>query len=651
RARNTRIKYREKRVRKKAVKKLFLDSKLIDQSFLDKFDKGQINYDTWNLRANALDKPISNEELFTIVLHLVKNRGYIVDYTDLNRNRSGKRKLKAFTSNKKAMQQYRTYGEFIYHTNKDTKIYRNKKGSDDKSIMQDSIEDELKLILEAQQKFGNILCDKELSKKVFDIFYMHKDRDKKVSNDKPIHTPKVKSKLLPPYKIIPTVSFPTLTRSISKLRKTINAIIRQYGSLDDIIITIDDEFEKKKQRDAIKKLKKQDLIKKENAIALLEATEFPVNFKNILKTRLYLEQDKKSLYSEIPIEFDKLFDDEYIKVSHIIPLYKSIDDSISNKTLNFEGETKDDNFKDRIKLSRLSEAKKAKLLKTLEDKDTIDNYIDTHLYNKTKAANIISDYINNYLEFNSPLSKAVVIKSSLLRQMQIQWQTDEISNNGFELYTKFACITAFCTDENIDKLLKYYKTDHGNSFDTPYINFAEDIAKITSEAMTVRLPKRKVTGEAHLAQPTSKKLWLDTKGELKPGIEINGGMCQSGEVKKINIYKKDDKFYFQLLTIIDIASKNHKKPLLGENMELHDIDDSFKFVTDLYKDDLISVKYKSRAGKIEELNKMFFLYMRPSNGKMNLLGKNTIKRRDNNKSFTAFNLVEIKKHHLDLLGF
>jgi CRISPR-associated endonuclease Csn1 len=86
--------------------------------------------------------------------------------------------------------------------------------------------------------------------------------------------------------------------------------------------------------------KKQESIK--NLIDLFIALGHEQASNNdIIKLKLYIQQDGISLYSGEPIELYRLFENYYCQIDHILPISKSNNDMFANKTLCFAEENQD----------------------------------------------------------------------------------------------------------------------------------------------------------------------------------------------------------------------------------------------------------------------------------------------------------------------
>lgn len=132
---------------------------------------------------------------------------------------------------------------------------------------------------------------------------------------------------------VENITNPVVRRSVAQTMKVIRAIIRKYGPPEQIRIELAREM--KKNHDERKKLKARQV---ENQKANERICEKVREYKNgeptgldIVKFKLWEEQDGKCLYSGKPLALEHLFDAGYADVGHIIPYSLSFDDSYNNK--------------------------------------------------------------------------------------------------------------------------------------------------------------------------------------------------------------------------------------------------------------------------------------------------------------------------------
>ncbi|AGH38063.1 CRISPR-associated protein, Csn1 [Bibersteinia trehalosi USDA-ARS-USMARC-188] len=144
-------------------------------------------------------------------------------------------------------------------------------------------------------------------------------------------------KTLPP---IPAdeIRNPVVLRSLSQARKVINAVIRLYGSPARIHIETARELGKSyDDRQKIKKQQDKNSDERDQAVKkfLEECPNFAnkVKGKDILKIRLYINQDGKCLYSGKPLDPHRLLEIGYVEIDHALPFSRTWDDSQNNKVL------------------------------------------------------------------------------------------------------------------------------------------------------------------------------------------------------------------------------------------------------------------------------------------------------------------------------
>ena len=130
-------------------------------------------------------------------------------------------------------------------------------------------------------------------------------------------------------------------RSLAQTRKIINAIIKKYGM--PYKINIETARELAKSLDERKKIQKNQEENKENNEKIKkELCELlPNKFQNenkvssfdLLKYKLWKEQQNICPYSLEKITIEELYDNGIVQVDHILPYSRTFDDSYFNKTL------------------------------------------------------------------------------------------------------------------------------------------------------------------------------------------------------------------------------------------------------------------------------------------------------------------------------
>lgn len=227
---------------------------------------------------------------------------------------------------------------------------------------------------------------------------------------------KKKKKLLP---VLPNneLTNPVVIRALSQTRKVINGIIKRYGSPSAIYIELAREMGRPyNERKDLEKQYNSNRTINDNAKAHIQELHPEISNPrghDILKYKLWQEQDGRCAYSIKPIAIDDLFGYGVAEVDHIIPYSRSFDDSNANKVLVLKKENQDkknktpfewfgsndvkwDEFKSYVKTLKVRKKKKDMLLKKNFDDEQAEQFKSRHL-NDTRY---ITRYLKGFVEDN-----------------------------------------------------------------------------------------------------------------------------------------------------------------------------------------------------------------------------------------------------------
>lgn len=134
---------------------------------------------------------------------------------------------------------------------------------------------------------------------------------------------------------------PVVTRALGQVRKVVNAVIRKYGALSQIHVELARDLAKSfDERKKIEKIQEENHAERERMVKDITTTFSnvfsPQNLprgSDVLKYRLFREQNGVCAYSQIPFDRHRLFEENYAEIDHVIPYSRSFNDSISNKVL------------------------------------------------------------------------------------------------------------------------------------------------------------------------------------------------------------------------------------------------------------------------------------------------------------------------------
>lgn len=138
------------------------------------------------------------------------------------------------------------------------------------------------------------------------------------------------------------ITNPVVRRAIAQTIKVINAIVRTYGKPD--VIRIELAREMSRSFDERRKMEKR---QEDNRSANEKARQQIAEYKgdratglDIVKFKLFKEQDGVCLYSGTNLDIGRLFEPGYVDVDHIIPYSRCFDDSYRNKVLVLSSENR-----------------------------------------------------------------------------------------------------------------------------------------------------------------------------------------------------------------------------------------------------------------------------------------------------------------------
>ena len=131
--------------------------------------------DPWHLRAEALDRLLTGEELARALFHIIKHRGFKSNRKNTQDTEDGKM-LAGIGSNRNTMAErgYRTAGEMLDKDKKFADRKRNTHGLYDKTLDRLLLEDEIKRIFQRQRELGSALASSDMETRVLEIFNRQK---------------------------------------------------------------------------------------------------------------------------------------------------------------------------------------------------------------------------------------------------------------------------------------------------------------------------------------------------------------------------------------------------------------------------------------------------------------------------------------------
>lgn len=276
---------------------------------------------------------------------------------------------------------------------------------------------------------------------------------------------------------IEEITNPVVRRAVSQSIKVINAIVRQYGAPERVRVELAREMGKNfKDRDKI--AKSQTANAAENERIKTQISEYKsdhITGQDIVKFKLFKEQDGICLYSGKSLDIARLFEPGYVDVDHIIPYSISFDDSYNNKVLVLSSENRQKGNRipyayfgqDKIRWEKYEtlvnntvrsyRKRKNLLLKSLSEAQ-IDGFKQRNLQDTQYLSKVVFRLIEDHLEFaeTAPGKKHTQpVNGAITAQVRKRLGIEKIREDGDLHHAVDAAVIACITPGMIQKMTKY----------------------------------------------------------------------------------------------------------------------------------------------------------------------------------------------------
>ena len=276
---------------------------------------------------------------------------------------------------------------------------------------------------------------------------------------------------------ISDITSPVVKRAVNQTIRVINEVVKKYGSPQFVTIELARDISKNSNdRRNIEKQQKENFIKNEEVKEILvkEHNIVRPTSVDVLKYKLYIEQECKCMYSGEAIDVNRLFEDGYVEIDHILPYSRSMNDSYNNKALVFVKENQNkknrtpyeyfgndearwNNFVARTNLLNNTEKKRFLLKKNFGEAQKKE-FISRNLNDTRYVSRFIHGIIKDFLAMKPSTKYKNVVRSvngavtSYLRKF---WGVNKIREDGDAHHAIDATIIATATDGMVQKVVKY----------------------------------------------------------------------------------------------------------------------------------------------------------------------------------------------------
>lgn len=274
------------------------------------------------------------------------------------------------------------------------------------------------------------------------------------------------------------ITNPVVRRALAQSIKVVNAIVMEYGPPESVKVELAREISKNfEERKKIQKRQEENRAKNERAKAQIEEVKGDrATGLDIVKFKLWQEQDGICIYSGKKLQLEHLYDAGYADVDHIISYSISFDDSYTNKVLVCAEENRQKGnmipyaylnrdssswheFEARVQALIRDYHKRRKLLKKSLSEEDIEGFKQRNLQDTQYISRVFYNLISNNLEIRPSNIKAPVmtVNGAITSQIRNRLGINKIREDGDLHHAADAAVIATVTPGMIQKITHYSK--------------------------------------------------------------------------------------------------------------------------------------------------------------------------------------------------
>ena len=275
------------------------------------------------------------------------------------------------------------------------------------------------------------------------------------------------------------ITSPVVKRAVNQTIRILNEIIKEYGSPQFVSMELARDLAKiQSERKKIENRQHENFEKNEIIRQQLRDDHKLVKptASDVLKFKLYQEQEGKCIYSGKVIDISRLFEPNYVQIDHILPISRSFDDSYNNKVLVIAGENQNkqsktpyewlghddgkwNEFVNRVNLLK-NRTKKQNLLKTNFSDEQSQDFISRNLNDTRYISKFLLDLFKDFLLLTpSKTSKKQVrsLNGAATSYLRKCWAINKLRDDGDIHHCVDAAIIATVSDGQVQKITAFNK--------------------------------------------------------------------------------------------------------------------------------------------------------------------------------------------------
>ncbi|QEG35994.1 type II CRISPR RNA-guided endonuclease Cas9 [Bythopirellula goksoeyrii] len=327
---------------------------------------------------------------------------------------------------------------------------------------------------------------------------------------------------------------PVVKRTLTEIRKVVNAIIRVYGKPDVVHLEMARSLKMsaEKRKEYNKRIRDRENARNTVAETLRENGARP-SHESILRYLLWEAQNQECVYSGKPISLNQLLGDGGgVEIDHLLPYQRTLDDSQANKVVCFRTSHADkgnrspyewlagsDKDKYRAICQRAKQLVYPKYRRFLQKELQLDHFIARQLTDTSYITKATAEYLQCLFEKEHAV---LGLKGQLTSELRWQWGLETVieelpdspawhesanlrpgekNRADHRHHAIDAVVLALTTRSRLQKLSQLVKSGgakkHGETLADPWENFRDDVLQHIKQVNVSHRVDRKVRGALH----------------------------------------------------------------------------------------------------------------------------------------------------------
>lgn len=292
---------------------------------------------------------------------------------------------------------------------------------------------------------------------------------------------------------------PVVYRALNQARKVVNAIIDHYGPPSAVHIELARDLARPyDERKKIQKLQDDFRAEKEKAVQSFQQTFGMIpraKEQDLLKVRLYHEQDGQCAYSQQGLELHRLFEAGYAEIDHALPYARSFDDSQNNKVLVLLDKNRNKGNRTPCEYldgpdsaawgkfvawvnanKKLRQAKKQRLLRLHFGSEESQEFTARNLNDTRYVCRAFKTMVEMHLQLTpideggKPRERCVVLSGQLTAMLRARWGLIKVRESGDLHHALDAAVIAACSQRMVQQVGYWARVGKLNKLRDAYVD-------------------------------------------------------------------------------------------------------------------------------------------------------------------------------------